>query len=77
MFSMSISFSSLAIGEYEGFNMTTEDCAGGILTGVKSSVRNTHMSAVESVNFFLVSYTESLYNSWGTGAPFGAISHAY
>ena len=52
----------------EGLNMTTEDCAGGNLTDVLSMVRNTHMSAVESVNHFLGSYTERMYNSRGRGS---------
>ena len=34
--------------------MTTEYCAGGILTGVENTVRNNHVSAVESANYFLV-----------------------
>ena len=73
---MSISLSSLAMCDKEGLNMTTEDCAGGNLTDVLSMVRNTHMSAVESVNHFLCSYTESLYNSRGPGS-FWCHSHAY
>ncbi len=71
-----ISLSSLAICHEKVLNMTTEDCAGGNLTDVTSMVRNTHMSAVESVNHFLASYTESLYNSRGRGS-FWCHSHAY